>query len=86
MCDCRTMVEGKLTKMFAEQKPEAADHKVSLQGYALIFGDELTEKGCMEAVMTAIFPLKKGGTKEKKLKQKMMFTYCPFCGEAYGSA
>lgn len=82
-CDCKKDIEVKLTDRFIQKTPEATGHKVALQGYALIFGDKLTQKGCMQMNVTAIYPLKKGGTKEKTEKQNMIFTYCPFCGVAY---
>lgn len=65
--------------------PLATDHAVSLEGYALIVGDDLglKEKGCMPMKITANFPLKNGGVKNKTVNKFMVFTYCPFCGEKY---
>jgi hypothetical protein len=83
-CDCKKSLETKLAERFKESAPEAKDHAVSLQGYALILGEKLEQKGCMPIHCTATYPLKKGGTKEKTVKQNMIFTYCPFCGVAYG--
>lgn len=86
MCDCRTVIEGKLKTRFMEQKPEAKEHEAKLMGYALLFGETLTEKGVMEAELKAKFPLKKGGEKQKTIRQSMIFTFCPFCGVKYESA
>jgi hypothetical protein len=83
MCDCRTRIEEKLLNKFREVAPEATDHRAKLTGYALIFGETLTEKGCMAIDYAAKYPLKKGGTKEKATKISMMFTFCPFCGGKY---
>lgn len=83
MCDCRPRIEGKLLDKFRTQFPDATEHRIKLTGYALIFGKELTEKGCMPIEQTAKFPLKKGGAKEKVQKISMMFTFCPFCGTKY---
>lgn len=83
MCNCRTEIEKRLTEKFAQDEPEAREHKARLTGYALLFGETLKEKGAMPIELTAIFPLKKGGEKEKKSKSNMIFTYCPFCGEKY---
>ena len=83
MCDCRTRIDEKLLNKFRKDSPEATDHRAKLTGYALIFGETVTEKGCMAIDYSAKFPLKKGGVKERSQKMNMMFTYCPFCGEKY---
>jgi len=83
MCDCRTRIEEKLKARFVEQQPSSKEHEARLTGYALIFGETLTEKGAMEAELKAMFPLKKGGEKQKTIKHSMIFTFCPFCGVAY---
>ena len=84
MCDCRTVIEEKLKARFVEQQPEAKEHEAKLMGYALMFGETVTEKGVMEAQLKANFPLKKGGEKQKTIKHSMIFTFCPFCGVKYG--
>lgn len=83
MCDCRKNIEEKLLSGFKTQAPEATNHSVSLAGYVLIFGATLEEKGCMPIETSADFPLKKGGSKPKKSRTNMIFTYCPFCGVKY---
>ncbi len=83
MCECRKNLEQKLLERFKEQKHEATEHSVRLTGYALIFGDSVTEKGCMGMELKASYPLKNGSRKEKVVKQSMIFTFCPFCGEKY---
>jgi hypothetical protein len=69
--------------MFVTNAPEATAHKVELKGFALLLGATLKEKACMEMVLTAEYPLKKGGTRQKHTKQTLIFTYCPFCGRNY---
>ncbi|RLA24911.1 MAG: hypothetical protein DRQ62_04045 [Gammaproteobacteria bacterium] len=83
MCDCREVIESNLTKRIIELKPEAKNARARLMGYALILGNELKEKGFMAVKVTADFPLKKGGFKERKLSENMIFTYCLFCGGKY---
>jgi len=83
MCNCRERIEGKLKDKFVEQHPEAKSHEVRLTGYAFFLGETLTTKGCMDTELKAEYPLKKGGTKQKTIKQSVIFTYCPFCGVAY---
>lgn len=82
-CECKKDLEAKLLDRFKENSPEASKHEVNLQGYTLILGDKLEQKGFMPIEATALFPLKKGGSKEKKLKQNMVFKFCPFCGIEY---
>jgi len=83
-CECKKELEAKLLARFKEHSPEATDHGVSLQGYALVIEDDtLRQKGCMTATASAVYPLKKGGTKLKKITQSMLFTFCPFCGVKY---
>jgi len=84
MCDCREKIEARLLQAFKEEHPEATDHKVKLEGYAFIFGAQVTVKACMPIKRTATFPVKKGGgTREKAEKVSLMFNCCPFCGEKY---
>lgn len=83
MCNCKQQIEAKLLGKFKEQAPEASNHAVQLKGYALIFGEKLTQKGKMDAELVAAYPLKKGGEKAKTRTTSMIFTYCPFCGNKY---
>ena len=83
MCKCRTDVEEGLLARYKEKHPEAKDHSARLKGYTMILGEQITEKGFMLIEFKAVYPLKKGGEKEKTLKQNMIFSYCPFCGEEY---
>lgn len=82
-CDCKKDIEQKLLDRFKETNSEASNHSVHLQGYTLVLGDKLDLKGYMEIAAKARFPLKKGGDKEKTIKQNMVFTFCPFCGVKY---
>lgn len=82
-CTCKKDLEEKLLTRFKEMTPEASGHEASLNGYALIFGEKLEQKGYMTLSTEAAFPLKKGGTKNKKQTQNMIFTFCPFCGVKY---
>jgi len=82
-CTCRKDITEKLLERFKGQSPEAARHSLSLTGYTLVIGEQLEEKGYMVIEASADYPLKKGGSKEKKIKQNMVFTFCPFCGVKY---
>jgi len=84
-CNCRKDLEAKLTERFNQQQPQARDHKVVLQGYAICFGETLTFRSFMPYKATATYPLKKGGEKEKNEVGNMFFAFCPFCGEKESS-
>jgi hypothetical protein len=82
-CDCRTLIEEKLLARFIGLAKDASDHHVSLTGFAMFLGEEIQEKGYMEIETTALYPLKKGGSKVRVSKQRMGFTFCPFCSKKY---
>lgn len=82
-CDCHKDVKEKLLVRFKEYAPEAKNHSAAMQGYTIILGDKLEEKGYMPVKCDAEYPLKKGGFKGKTITQNMVFTFCPFCGVKY---
>lgn len=80
-CNCRAELEDKLVERFREGAPGATDHKASLQGYGFaLTGNKMVMRGYMDVAAKARYPLKKGGFKEKTIKQSLFFSYCPFCG------
>lgn len=80
-CDCQQRIEEKLLDRFKLSATDASDHCVELQGYALLFVDSgVISKPVMPYKTSAIYPLKKGGTKQKTVTANMIFNYCPFCG------
>lgn len=81
-CTCREDIEEKLLERFKEQAPEAQEHSVSLQGYNMyLVGNGLVTYPSMKFETTALFPLKKGGTKKKTTDLMIRCNYCPFCGK-----
>lgn len=81
-CNCKEKLEAKLKERFETQTPEATEHTASLNPmYGCYKNDnELTYKPHADFSLTAKFPLKKGGFKERTTKNKVVFNYCPFCG------
>lgn len=80
-CNCRQTIEAKLLDRFKLSATDASNHGVELQGYALLFVDDgVISKPVMPYKTSAIYPLKKGGTKLKSATANMIFNYCPFCG------
>lgn len=80
MCDCRKRIEEKLLEREVAEHPAATGHKVTLQGYAVCFGENASWRAYMPYEAFAQVPLKKGGSKPKKTIGNMFFSYCPFCG------
>lgn len=82
-CNCKSDIEARLLERFKTTSPEATDHGVTLQGYALVIVDNrMGSRPYMPFKTTASYPLKKGGSKVKVVSQNMMFNYCPFCGKS----
>lgn len=81
-CNCKEELEAKLKERFETQHPEATEHTASLNPmYGYYIGEkENFYKPHADFSLTANFPLKKGGFKEKTTKHKIVFNYCPFCG------
>ena len=83
-CTCNADIAAKLEARFKEAQPEATDHNVRLQGYGFsILGNSMVLRPFMPYKATAVYPLKKGGTKEKTVTGNMIFSYCPFCGSKF---
>lgn len=85
-CDCKEKLEVKLKERFEAQHPEAKEHEASLSKmYGLFLKDNtLSYQPHSEFTLTAKFPLKKGGFKEKNIRSSIVFNYCPFCGIKMG--
>lgn len=86
MCDCKSKLEAKLLDRFKAMEPNAKNHYVELEGYALGVSESnsLFLTGCMPIKTTADYPLKGGVLHKQRIKrQSMFFTFCPFCGEKF---
>jgi len=84
MCTCHADIEKRLSIRAAEKFSEGTEHAVKLDGYGLaIVDNDVIEIGVMPMNVTFKTTLKNGTVKDKKIKQSMMFTYCPFCAEKY---
>ena len=82
-CNCHADMEARLTKRFIEHAPEATEHQVELQNYGFtLCGNDMRLDGFVPYEATASYPNKKGGFKDKKVKGKLLFNYCPFCGKS----
>lgn len=82
-CECKKTLEERLVENAKEQFPDSIDHKATLDGYSMIFGDNSIEtKASMPVTIKHSAKVKKSGEyKEKKVNTNLIFSYCPFCGE-----
>lgn len=81
MCECKTEIEAKLVARLQEQEPEATKIDLKIGGYVFLFGDSVIMKPTLQIEGVFYLPTKAGGLKAKKIKQSMIASYCPFCGE-----
>lgn len=81
MCDCKTTIEAKLLEKFKAKHPDAAGHKVTLEGYGLTLqGKTMRLQPYMPVKFGAGHPTKAGPERWKNQRGTMAFTFCPFCG------
>lgn len=82
-CNCEREVTEKLLDNYKASSPDATQHMVSLTSYSLFINPRSGECGSGPVVSyegSAEHPLKKGGTKTKKIKGVITANFCPFCG------
>lgn len=85
-CECKSNITARLLARAKENLPESKDHSVEIQGYAFVFTNDnsldLRGSAIVEIQHTAKHR-KTGADVAKKVKEKLLFTYCPFCGTRY---
>lgn len=82
-CNCRSELEEKLTERFKAAEPTLKHHVAELKGYGFgVVGNKMVITGCMPVEATAERTRKDGTTTVKKVRQTMVFSFCPFCGVA----
>ena len=82
MCNCKTEMEEALTKRLKELYPDSTNHRIELAGYGFSIKDgRMVLRGYMPAVGQHLLKTKGGILKVKKVKDNVIFSYCPFCGE-----
>lgn len=81
-CECRKEIEARLLARFIENNPGTENHRVSLKGYTLIFGDGTLKEAPFMPFVTShlVTAPKTGNARERKQETNMLFNYCPFCG------
>lgn len=82
-CNCKADIERKLLDAFKRTAPDAATHKVALQGYGFRLVDNvLTLQPFMNFKFSADHPTKTGASRHRAKVGVMHFSYCPFCGKS----
>jgi len=80
-CQCQDELAKNITDRTQKMHPDWFDIKVKLLSYGLTMTDNnMAFRGFMPISIEAERPLKKGGTRVKKEKTSLFFSYCPFCG------
>ncbi|MDT8383023.1 MAG: hypothetical protein RRB22_01260 [Gammaproteobacteria bacterium] len=82
MCDCRSVLEKKLLQRVQNANPEATGINIGLGGYVYVIGGSVGMKPSLPIEGSFDLPTKSGGTKTKRIKERMIASYCPFCGES----
>lgn len=84
-CNCQSKISEKLLERAKQAYPEASRGDVNLEGYGIGIGADMDLKtvAFMPYTYSADFPVKKGGVRGRRIKSRMFFNYCPFCGVRY---
>lgn len=86
MCDCLETVKNKAISWAAENHTGSKNHEATIEGCSLvILDDQLVNRLGNDAVVTFDNPLKTrpGEFVRKQISLRVLFTFCPFCGELY---
>lgn len=87
-CNCKETMTAQLLETVKRNLPDSKNHIVSLEGgYSTVINKEtfnLSSRGSMTIEIRHTTTNKKtGNTLDKKIKETLLFTYCPFCGVRY---
>lgn len=81
MCTCKSDIEEKLFKKVTNDCPEYIDTDITIEGYDISLGKE--QRGAFNIKFNANYLNENNCLKEINISQKLIFTYCPFCGVKY---
>lgn len=80
-CNCKADIEAKLLERFKETTPTGTGHDAKLIGYAFgIVGNKMVLRPSTTYETSSVQPLKNGGTRLRKSRGIMVFSFCPYCG------
>jgi hypothetical protein len=81
-CDCKKRIEARLLERFRAEHPNGQDHSASLDGYGFALTDDnkMVMRGGSPIVLHTSLPTKTISMKPKKIRETMLWTFCPFCG------
>jgi len=84
-CNCESEIVEKLLERAKKAYPKASRGSVNLEGYGIGISADMGLKtvAFMPCTYSADFPVKNGGVRVKRIKSRVFFNYCPFCGVCY---
>ena len=86
-CNCKEILTAKMLSNVQKNLPESQNHEVSLMGYSTCINKEtltLSTRGSMlMEIRHKAINKRTGNSVDKKIKEALFFTYCPFCGAPY---
>ncbi|KLT73287.1 hypothetical protein PL75_03440 [Neisseria arctica] len=84
MCNCINELQDKFAKNLAE-KGFVLDENPKIEAVFTLSGGEFSDKSTFSNLSFSIKKTyKNGNTKSVKQKQKLLHSFCPFCGEKKG--
>lgn len=83
MCDCKKKIEANLLERFKTDFPAGADHSAVIDGYGFaVTNNKVVLAPYHEVSRSLVVAKKTGGFAQKRSKIKMLFRFCPYCGES----
>jgi hypothetical protein len=80
-CNCEVEINAKLLLQLQETQPDAAQHRISLDGYSFSISENTIKSVPVMPIKGQYTVLSKKGIKQiKKISTTIEFNFCPFCG------
>lgn len=81
MCECKKEIEAKLKERVLDKVPDAIDLELNIDGYMFLLGASIDIKPSMKVIGQYKQKTKSGELRAKKIKESLIASFCPFCGE-----
>jgi len=87
MCNCKSELEEEFLRTVKNQLPDSTGHYVEIGGYAFAMTNNLSVVSRQFLPVTikhTVTNKKTGAQKQKVEKQKLLASFCMFCGKKMG--